>query len=221
MLRSWLLPLLLIGGNSSLERRGNPPELAHRRRKAGSIRLAERKALDGLEKAFESSTLEWHHSAHRDFDKKMRVRLLLFPFFFLFESGSPVWWCQERATSPRSLSTWLDELGIQTLAVRKGSRVLQEDRVELTPVCQSKSEDWVSESVKSPSIPSRKVRSMRSLSRSGVVWSFLGGQYRAKSDSWGRWTRWKVQVSAVEIERLMDGSFHCLWTETLRHSSVA
>ena len=168
MLRSWLLPLLLIGGNSSLERRGNPPELAHRRRKAGSIRLAERKALDGLEKAFESSTLEWHHSAHRDFDKKMRVRLLLFPFFFLFESGSPVWWCQERATSPRSLSTWFDELGIKTLAVRKGSRVLQEDRVELTPVCQSKSEDWVSESVKSPSIPSRKVRSMRSLSRSGV-----------------------------------------------------
>ena len=124
----------------------------------------------------ESSTLEWHHLAHRDFDKKMRVRLLLFPFFFVFESGSPVWWCQERATSPRSLSTWFDELGMKTLAVRKGSRVLQEDRVELTPVCQSKSEDWVSESVKSPSIPSRKVRSMRSLSPSGVVWSFLGGQ---------------------------------------------
>ena len=27
--------------------RGNPPELAHRRRKAGSIRLAEWKALEG------------------------------------------------------------------------------------------------------------------------------------------------------------------------------
>lgn len=33
--------------HSSLERRGNPPELARRRRKAGSIRLAEWKALDG------------------------------------------------------------------------------------------------------------------------------------------------------------------------------
>lgn len=30
-----------------------------------------------------------------------------------------------RATSPISLSTWFDELGMKTLAVRKGSRVLQ------------------------------------------------------------------------------------------------
>lgn len=121
----------LWSANSSLERRRNPPELSHRRRKAGSICLAEWKALDGLEKVFESSTLEWHHSAHRDFDKKMRAPIDF--LFFFFESAI--------------------------------------DRLEFTPVYQSKSEDSVSESVKNPSILSRKVSQINEIAQS--QWSCL------------------------------------------------
>jgi hypothetical protein len=45
------------------------------------------------------------------------------------------------------------------------------DRLELTPVYQSKSEDSVSESVKSPSILSRKVSQINEIAQS--QWSCL------------------------------------------------